>query len=321
VARTGRLRDTIFGTRVGARLGTMALGSVAVLGIAHVLASAARDARLVDPSARVWGVLGLAVSAVAVLHVTAACLRGGRARDFLLPLPSADDLARTRDDFFVLARRATLLLLSGAHALLAGAAWIVVPAALLVLAPRAPGGLAPLSELAGAALLVPALAFAPLAQTHAAASGRLRDAFDLRALTGIIARAPLAWLAASLVTFTLAAPLFLFEIEPIPADAAWLPSLAFIAAALPSRALFGLTIARARRRAAPAPLALRVVACALVVLHTLAYVLIVAVSPYASWRGYAGIFDQHVLFVPTSHYPWSGLTRIHLGDWLASISY
>src|SRR5262249_22266531 len=125
VARTGRLRDAIFGTRVGARLGTMALGSVAVLGIAGVVASVARDARLIDPSPRAWGVLGLAVSASAVLYVTAACLRGGRARDFLFPLPSTEDLARARDDFFVLARRATFLLLSGAHALLAGAAWIV----------------------------------------------------------------------------------------------------------------------------------------------------------------------------------------------------
>ena len=49
----------------------------------------------------------------------------------------------------------------------------------------------------------------------------------------------------------LALPLYLLKIETVPAEAAWLPGLVFIAFIFPSRLLAGWAMARAKRRQTP----------------------------------------------------------------------
>ena len=111
------------------------------------------------------------------------------------------------------------------------------------------------------------------------------------------------WLG-SLVTLLLAAPLHLLKIEPVPPGAAWIPSLAFVAFGLPSRALTGWALGRSLRRATPAHLALRVVARTIACAAALAYVGLAVLSQYTSWRGALSLFEQHVLLVPTPFMPW-----------------
>ena len=64
-------------------------------------------------------------------------------------------------------------------------------------------------------------------------------------------RAPLAFLIALVVTLLFALPLYLLKIEIIPREAAWLPSLVFVAFIFPARLLSGWAYARAERRTAP----------------------------------------------------------------------
>jgi hypothetical protein len=315
VAQSGRLRDALFGVRPAARAGTIAAFAWAALVVPRALAARAHDARLVDPDGGGVG-FGLAAGAAlvaAVAYVACASSQGGRVRDFLRPRPgvfatalvSGAAWARARDDMWsALATRALPLLAAGARALLVGVAWLAVPTTLLLAATRGSGGVSALAGAVGAGLLAIALVVAPYAQGRAALTGRLRDGLDVKAAFAAIARAPLASLLATLATLLLAAPLHLLKIEPVPPGAAWIPSLAFVALGLPSRALTGWALARSRRRTAPAHLVLRVVARAIACAAALTYVGLAVLSQYTSWRGALSLFEQHVLLVPTPFLPW-----------------
>ena len=64
-------------------------------------------------------------------------------------------------------------------------------------------------------------------------------------------RAPWAFAFAFVVTLLFALPLYLLKIEIVPAEAAWLPRLVFIAFIFPARLLTGWAMGRARRRDEP----------------------------------------------------------------------
>ena len=315
VAQSGQLREALFGVRAAARAGTIAAFAWAALLVPRALAARAHDARLVDPDGGGAG-FSLAAGAALVLalaYVACACSQGGRARDFLRPRPrafaaalvSGDAWAKARDEVWIaLATGALPLLAAGARALLIGVAWLVAPTTLLFVATRVSGGPGALAGALGAGLLAIALVVGPYAQGRAALSGTLRAGLDVRGALAAIARAPIASLLATLVTLLLAAPLHLLKIEPVPPGAAWIPSLAFVAFGLPSRALTGWALGRSLRRATPAHLALRVVARTIACAAALAYVGLAVLSQYTSWRGALSLFEQHVLLVPTPFMPW-----------------
>ncbi len=314
VARSGRLRDALFGVDAGARAGTMAVFAWVALLVPRGLAARAHDARLVEPDGGgvAWGLAAAITLVLALAYTACGCLQGGRARDFLRPKPRlfADRIlsgaawTQARGAVWtVLATCAVPLLAAGARALLVGVAWLAVPTTLLFVAARVPGPGAMLAGALGTGLLAVALVAGPYAQGRAAISGALRDGIDVKGVFAAIARAPVASLLATLVTLMLAAPLHLLKIEPVPPGAAWIPSLAFVAFGLPSRALTGWALARSARRTAPAHLAIRVVARAIAGAAALAYVGLAVLSQYTSWRGAMSLFEQHVLLVPTPFIP------------------
>src|SRR5262245_27110236 len=89
VARSGRLRDAFVGVRKAARLGSMAIGISLMLIPLQVISSWTSSAQLVDPGgpvARTWRIVLAVLTSLMVLHMIAACARGGKLRYFFWPI-------------------------------------------------------------------------------------------------------------------------------------------------------------------------------------------------------------------------------------------
>ena len=94
------------------------------------------------------------------------------------------------------------------------------------------------------------------------------------------------------------------EFEIIPREAAWLPSLVFVAFIGPARLLTGWAYARAARRNEPRHWFFRASARLLMIPSALAYVTIVYFTQFTSWHGIASLYEQHAFLVPV---PFLGL--------------
>ena len=135
-------------------------------------------------------------------------------------------------------------------------AWLVAAGDAARAGPAARPG-APLLGFLGALLLALVLLYLPFLQMRLAATNRLSAVFDAAggaAPTSAGRRGPSP--SPSCVTLLFALPLYLLKIEMVPREAAWLPSLVFIAFIFPARLLTGWASAAPRRRRDAAPLVL-----------------------------------------------------------------
>jgi hypothetical protein len=317
VARTGRLRDGFIGVRLAARLGGVVLGSWVMLLPARMVAGLARSAQIVDPGGRVaerWRVGLTVLMVLTALHVAAACLRGGRLRYFLWPFNVVWLFRRVlRGGYYAEARdavwetagalRLPYYFWLGVRGFIGALAWLALPVTLLALGQR-PGPVAPLVGFLGGAMLAVVLVYLPFLQMRLAATGRLAAAFEIRAVRADYARAPWAFAFAFVITLLFALPLYLLKIEIIPREAAWLPSLVFVAFIFPARLLTGLALARAGRREAPRHWFFRWTGRLPLVPAAAFYVLIVFFTQYTSWNGVWSLYEQHAFLVPV---PFFGL--------------
>jgi hypothetical protein len=105
-------------------------------------------------------------------------------------------------------------------------------------------------------------------------------------------------------TLLLALPLYLLKIEIIPREAAWLPSLLFVASIFPARLLTGWACARSNRRQAKRHWFWRIVARLGMLPVVGIYVAIVYFTQYVSWHGVWSLYEQHAFLVPA---PFLGL--------------
>jgi hypothetical protein len=171
--------------------------------------------------------------------------------------------------------------------------WLALPVTLLALAPRAPvlGWL-------GSALLAIVALYLPFLQTRFAAERRLGALFEVRAVRRYFMRAPVAFLVALWSTLLFALPLYLLKIEMVPREAAWLPSLVFLAFIFPARLLCGWACSRAERRVLPRWWGFRWTARMLMVPAVLLYVLVVFFSQYTAWHGVWSLYEQHAFLLP-----------------------
>jgi len=128
--------------------------------------------------------------------------------------------------------------------------------------------------------------------------------FDLDANRLLFRNAPLAYFLAIGTTLLLALPLYLFKIEILPQETLWVPSLLFVVSIFPARLITGWTYAFAQRRPGPRPWLLRQVARLALIPVLGFYVLMVYLSQYVHWYGFASLYEQHAFLVPV---PFLGL--------------
>jgi hypothetical protein len=308
VARTGRLRDAFVGIRRAARLGSMAIGCSLTLLPLQFIASWADSAQLVDPGgpiARRWRIGLLVLTALVVLHMTAACARGGKLRYFFWPFVTPFWLIRrlrqggvytsARDDVcdFVSALRFPYYFRLGLLGFVGTMAWLFVPVTLIALGRRVP----PVGFLGGLLLAIVSLAL-PFLQMRFAVEDRFAALFEYRAVRERFRRAPWAFAFAAFLTLTFAIPLYLLKIEMIPRETAWLPSLVFLAFIFPARTVAGWAYARSGRRDQPRHWFFRWTSRLAMISTGLVYALIVFFTQYTAWQGIWSLYEQHAFMLP-----------------------
>ncbi len=312
VAATGKLRAGFIGVRQASVLGSFFLGSWLVFLPVRIISGLWKDAELVapnSPNAKVWHLALLILTALAVVHVVWACLRGGRLRHFLWPAPvrfirwlrNPEGLRTIRSAVvdYVVALRLPYYFWLGARGFAGAFLWLLIPVGTLILAAQMPpekGG-ALLSLLGGFLLMLVALHL-PFLQTHFALENRFRALFEVKTIRRMFQRAPIAFWLALFITLLFSLPLYLLKIELPPREIAWLPSLLFVVFIFPARLLTGWAVSRALRREQPRHWFFRWTSRLGLVPVVFAYALIVYLTQYLSWNGTLSLLEQHAFMVP-----------------------
>ncbi|MGL6095702.1 MAG: hypothetical protein ACRC7O_07905 [Fimbriiglobus sp.] len=306
-ARTGRVRDGFVGVRTAGRLGGVALG----LGLCWLpvwaVSSLAASAQVIDPDGPIawkWSGWLTALAVGMSLHAAAACLRGGRLRDFARPLNVLWLLRRAvranlfrdaRDGLWhtVVTLRLPGLFWLGVRGFFGAFAWLIVPSALLGMGHKMPG-----VGILGGLLLAAVVLYLPFLQARFARDRRLRAFLEIRAVRADFRRAPVAFLLAMAAQLLLAVPLYVLKIEAIPRDLVFLEGAVFVALAAPARLLTGLAVARGNRARSPRHWSVRWLCRLLMLAVAAGYVFVVFTSQHVSWNGVPSLFEQHAFLLP-----------------------
>jgi hypothetical protein len=308
VGRTGRLRDGFIGARPAARVGSIFLGTALMLLPLQFIASLALSAEIIEPGGRVargWHAALVILTALMAAHIGLACARGGKLRYFLWPpgnpiwlwrgLRQGGYLTEASDAVwdFVASCRLPYFFWLGLRGFAGAFVWLAVPVSLLAL-----GRQAPLVGFVGWALLVIVLLYVPFLQVHFAVEQRFRALFAVRTVRRLFRRAPWAFALALLITLAFALPLYLLKIEMIPREAAWLPSLVFIAFIFPARLLTGWGYSRALRHDAPRHWFFRWTGRLGMLALAATYGIIVYFTQFIAWGGIWSLYEQHAFLLP-----------------------
>jgi len=316
IARSGRLRDGALGVRPAARVGGVVLGCWLWFWPARFAVDYAESAALLDPNdtgltATGWRV-GTVLLALAIgLHLTLATLAGGQLWRFAWPfnfvtlalrIARGRFYSRTRDAAydFVVGLRLPYLALLGLKGFVVGLAWLALPATFLAVGLQSVPA-APLFTVFGLGQLALVVMYLPFLQARIGQSGRLRSGFELMAVRDDFRYAPWPFLIAFTATLAFALPLYLFKIEVVPREAAWLPGLVFVAFLAPARLLTGYALGRANRRrlvGRPRHGVFRWSDRLLFPPVAGVYGLWLLLTPFTSWNGVASFYEQHAFLLP-----------------------
>jgi hypothetical protein len=307
VARTGKLRYGLPGVWKAAHLGGIALGIYLWLLPLRLLADLSLSAQVIDPggpTAVGWRVALIIATLLVCFHLVAAIVRGGKMRYFFWPFNviwlmgacSQGSLYRdVRDGLyaFVTGLRLPYYFWLGLRGFLGAFAWLAVPVTLLAI-----GRHAGLVGFVGGALLAIVLLYLPFLQIRFAAVNRLRAMFEVSAVREDFQRAPWCFLIALTVTLAFAVPLYLLKFEMIPREAAWLPSLVFVAFIYPARVLTGWAVGMAQKRRFRAHWFFRWTGFLPMPALTGIYVFLLFFTQYAAWEGVWSLYHQHAFLLP-----------------------
>jgi hypothetical protein len=309
------LCDGVIGVRKAARIGGVVLGIVLVVIPLQVISMFHVNAQVIDPdgpAVRRWQVTLLWLTGIAFVHITLACLHGGKLRYFFWPignliwlvrrLPAGRFYTEPRDAVwdFVVSLRLPYYFWLGVRGFFAALAWLLFPITLLAL-----GRQVPLLGLLGAFLFGVLLLFLPLLQMHFAAQNRFRATFDLDGAWRRFIRAPWAFAFAQLIALLFSLPLYLFKIEFIQREVGGIPSLFFVLVSLvfivfiyPTRLATGWAYARSELRPARRNWVFILTGILVMVPGTALYVGFVFLTQYISWKGFASLYEQHTFLLP-----------------------
>ena len=308
VARSGRFRDGWIGVRRASRVGSIVAGCWLSILPARLASSLATSAELIDPDgpiARAWRA-ALAVVVLAILvHVVGSCARGGRLRHFLWPPGTLIWLVGRlrRGGLYVESRDATWAFVEqlrlphyfrlGFLGFMGSTAWLAVPVTMLAVGRRMP----PVGMIGALGLGIVATSL-PFLQVQFAMEGRFSSLFATRVVRERFRRAPWAFALAFLLTVVAAVPLYLLKVEMVPREAAWLPSLVFVAFLFPARLACGWAHARGGLRESRRHWSWRGMGRLAMMPIAGLYVLIVFLAQYTSWGGSWDLYEQHAFLLP-----------------------
>jgi hypothetical protein len=315
LARGGRWRDALPQLPTLSRLG-LALIAVFLAALpARVLAYYAYAGDLIEAgNPRSVGFRVAAVFAVlaAIVWLAWAWARGGRLRDYVWPAPRQFFRTAWRPRTWLAAEgrwwsglvslRIPQRMWLGLRCVVGALIWLSIPALLLIGAMRnGTTGLAGLVGAVGLLVLFFVLLYLPMLQAEFARTERLRSMFALRTVRGYFRRAPLAYWLGLAATLLAAVPLYLLKIEATPAEAAWLPSLFFVALMLPAHLVTGWAVNRGVRQPEPRGFwrgllrwTMRLLSPPLV----LFYILVLYAAQFTAWEGLAVWLQQHAFLLP-----------------------
>jgi len=311
VARSGRFRDAFIGVHKAAVFGNIAAGVWLAVWPARIISDYWKDAELISPgspNAKAWYIGLLIVTAITLLHITWACVRGGKLWHFIWPQPlrllrwlrAPDKIGGIQNVItsYVISLRLPFYFWLGLRGFVGALAWLIVPVGILMAASQLPVDGAVVVSFFGGLLLLLVAIHLPFMQANFAHSGRFGALFELREVRRQFTRAPLAFWLALLVTLLLAIPLYLLKIELTPRELAWLPSLFFVAFIFPARILTGWALSRALRREQPCHWFVRWLARFGILPMALAYVLANYFVPFLASNGVLSLLEQHAFLVP-----------------------
>jgi hypothetical protein len=308
VASTGRIGEALAGWRTAARLGAFLAAAWLCTLPAQVLASFAADAELVSPGsvgANRLRTASVAAGVFTVFHVGAAALYDLRWTRLFRPLSNLLWLARgvPRGSWYAERARAALagwrrlhlfeLVSLGVRGYLGTAMWLAAPSFFLL------AGLdEPAMGVIGVCMLTWTASLLPVVQIRFAAEDRFGAFFEVGAARALRARAPAATFLATLAWLALSLVVYLSLVEEFPSGLEWIPSLAFVVAALPPRWMMGWAAARAASRDLPAGPWLRWPFWWLTLAVCLAFAATAFYMPHASFRGSWIHWDQPAFLFP-----------------------
>ena len=319
VAAGGRVRDSIVHVRAAGRMGLAAAALFFAAMPSRLFAHYEAVSQIIEPgSARstVMRILAITCASAALLYLLWAWSRGGRLWHYAWPEPGRFFTQVWRPSFwmaavdrlgeFVSDTRPIATFWLGLRAAAGTLVWLI-PAMVIVAALR--NGRTGVEGLIGTLALFSlglVLLYLPMLQICFAATGRLRDLFNVRQIRTHFRAAPLAWTVAMLFgLLLLPLPLYLLRIEATPRDVVWAPCLLFAALMLPARVVEGWALRRAKRRLDDGGVPsgwghrlLRWVCRGLNVTIVATYLLVVFVSQYTSWDGLATWIAQHAVLLP-----------------------
>lgn len=314
VAETGKLRAGFVGVRKASLAGTIVAGTFLALLPARFAAGMWNDARLVSPGSAIesqWRMALIVLTILTFAHILWACARGGRIRHFFWPAPlfflktifsprpGALLDAADRVGEWVGSLRLPHYFWLGFRGFVGAVMWLAIPVGVLMLAGKIRNeGIAVLTNLLGAGLLMIAVLYLPFLQALFARTRRFESLFALGEVRETFRGAPIAFWFALLITLLFALPLYVLKIELTPRSVAWLPALVFVAFIFPARLLTGWAMSRGLRRERPRHWLFRWMSRLAAVPVVAAYVLFVWLTQYLSWQGSRSLLEQHAFLVP-----------------------
>lgn len=312
IARTKRFRDGFIGIRIAARLGCVGLGVFLTLLPVRFLSSLQYSSYLLNGDTggtRALRLITLIVGLIAISHIAWAVYRGGRLRDFVWPAPLRlwrrireggmyDEASRRLLQFSQRMRLPHYFWL-GLRGFFGALIWLCIPVTMMAFATRAEDpGFGGLVAAVGGLLLGVVLVHLPFLQTRLATTNRFASMFEIRDVREQFRRAPIAWWVALLMTLALAIPLYILKAELVPREAAWLPSLFFVAFMWPARLVVGWAVGRADKREQRRHWIFRGLSKMGMVPVALIFALVVYFSQFTSWYGAWSLYEQHAFMVP-----------------------
>jgi hypothetical protein len=314
MARKGRVGAGFVGVRKAARVGSVVAGTFLLLLPLRYLTTVWIDSRIIDPTSTASRLLGLGLIVLSVLlvgHILGAWARGGRLRHFLIPWNYPWLLvnvfrptfwARARDSVwtFVASLRLRYYLWLGIRGFVGGAIWLFPPITLIAMGTRGAREQPFLGLIGflGAVALMWIMLHVPFLLTRMAAENRFSAVFEWRAVRRLFARAPIAFWIAVFISVLFTLPLFLFKVEIIPQEAAWLPGLLFVVTIFPAHFLAGWAYLRGQRRERPRHWVWRWLFRLSFIPVTMIYALFVFISQFTNWYGVWGMYEQYQFLVP-----------------------